>query len=120
MVAHKIADAPSLLAVVVRRSTFFQEDLLIMLITLEVYIIPPDKVGVDPCFVVAALIGRTQAQGFIREWRKHHETEIPSAGRIQVVLGTHKRQPSYMELLLVFTKVWCREASARRPRQRLP
>ena len=34
MVAHDIADAPFLLAVMVRRKTFFQEDPLIVLFTL--------------------------------------------------------------------------------------
>ena len=37
-----------------------------MFLTLGLYIMPPDKVEVEPCFVGAALIGRAQAQGFTR------------------------------------------------------
>ena len=69
MVAHTIADTPSLLAVMVRRRPFFQEDPLIMFLTLGLYLMPPDKVEVEPCFVVAALIGRAQAQDFIKNGR---------------------------------------------------
>ena len=66
MVAHNIADTPSLLAVMVRRRPFFQEDPLIMFLTLGLYVMPPNKVEVEPYFVVAALIGRAQAQDFMR------------------------------------------------------
>ena len=59
-----IADVPFLFAVIVRRRPFFQEDPSIMFLTLGLYIMPPDKVEVEPCFVVAALISRAQAQGF--------------------------------------------------------
>ena len=62
MVAHSIADAPSLLVVKVRRRPFFREDPLIMFIMLGLYFLPSDKVEVEPCFVVAALIIRAQAQ----------------------------------------------------------
>ena len=66
MVAHNIADTPSLLTVMERRRPFFQEDPLIMFLTLGLYVMPPDKVEVEPCSVVAALIGRAQAQDFTR------------------------------------------------------
>ena len=68
MVANTIADTPSLLAVMVRRRQFFQEA-LIMFLTLGLYVMPPDKVEVEPCFVVAALIRRAQAQDFVRNGR---------------------------------------------------
>ena len=78
MVAQNIADAPSFLAVMVRRRPFFQEDPLIMFLTLGLYVMPPHKTQVEPRFVVAALIGRAQAQGLHEEWRKHHEAELTS------------------------------------------
>ena len=64
----------------VRRRPLFQEDPLIILLTLGRYVMPPDKVEVEPCFVVAALIGRAQAQDFMSEWRKHHEAVLSCAG----------------------------------------
>ena len=78
MIAHNIAAAPSLLAVMVRRRPFFQEDLLFMFLTLGLYVAPSGGVGVEPCFVVAALIGRAQAQGY-------QEAELSSADQIQEV-----------------------------------
>ena len=57
MVAHCIADVPFMFAVMARLRPFFEEDLLIMFLTLGLYVVPPDKVEVEPCFVVAALIG---------------------------------------------------------------
>ena len=60
MVAHNIADTPAFLAVMVRRRPFFQETPL-------TNIMPPDKVEVEPCIVVAALIIRAQAQGIARD-----------------------------------------------------
>ena len=64
MVAQNIADVPFLFSVIVRRRPLFQEDPSIMFLTLGLYIMPPDKVEVEPCFVVAALISPAQAQGF--------------------------------------------------------
>ena len=62
MVAHDITDAPFLFAVMVWRRPFFQEDPLIMFLTLWLNVLPIDEVEVEPRFVVAALIGRAQAQ----------------------------------------------------------
>ena len=53
---------PSLLAVMVRRRPFIQDYPLITFLTLGLYVMPPDNVEVEPRFVVAALIGRAQAQ----------------------------------------------------------
>ena len=50
MVAHDIADVPFLLAVMVRRRTFFQEDPSIVFFKLVLFIVPPNKVEVEPCF----------------------------------------------------------------------
>ena len=61
-----IADVPFLYAVMVRRRTFFQEDPSIVFFTLVLFIVPPNTVEVEPCFVVAALINRAQAQSFMR------------------------------------------------------
>ena len=74
MVAHNITDAPSLLADVVRRRPFFQEDPLIMFLTLGLYVMSPDKVEVEPCF-----------PRLHEEWRKHHEPVLSSADQIQAV-----------------------------------
>ena len=54
-----------------------------MFLTLGLYIMPPDKVEVEPCFV-AALISRAQAQGCMRKGEKHHEAELASADQQEV------------------------------------
>ena len=90
MVAQNIAEVPFLFAVTVRRRTFFQEDPSIMFLTLALYITPPDKVEVEPCFVVATLISRAQAKRLHEEWRMHREAELSSADPIQAVQGTHR------------------------------
>ena len=77
MVAPSIADVPFLFAVMVRRRTFFQEDPSIMFLTLGLYIMPPDKVEVEPCFMVAALISRAQAQGFMRNGERTVKPNFP-------------------------------------------
>ena len=64
MVAHNI-DVPFVSAVMVRRRTFFQGDPSIVFLTVRLFIAPPDKVEVEPCFVVAALIGRTDTKSFM-------------------------------------------------------
>ena len=56
---------PLLFAVLVRRRTFFQEDPSIVFLTLELFIVPPNKVEVEPCFVVVALISRADAKSFM-------------------------------------------------------
>ena len=61
-----IADVPLLFAVMVRRRAFFQEDPSIVFLTLGLFIMPPNKVEVEPCFVVAALISRADAKSFMR------------------------------------------------------
>ena len=66
MVAHNITDVHLLFAVMVRRRTFFQEDPAIVFLTLELFIVPPNKVEVEPCFVVAALISQADAKSFTR------------------------------------------------------
>ena len=50
----------------VRLRTFFQEDPSIVFLTVKLFIAPPDKVEVEPCFVVAALIGRADAKSFMK------------------------------------------------------
>ena len=64
MVVHNVSDVPFVSVVMVRRRKFFQEDPSIVFLTVELFIAPPDKVGVEPCFVVAALIGRADAKSF--------------------------------------------------------
>ena len=61
MVAHNIADTPSLLAVMVRGRHFFQEDPLIVLLTMGLHVLPSDNVEVKPRFVVTALISGAHA-----------------------------------------------------------
>ena len=65
MVTQNIADVSLLCAVMVQRRTFFQEDPSIVFLTVEMFIAPPDKVEVEPCFVVAALVGRADAKSFM-------------------------------------------------------
>ena len=72
MVAHNITDTPVFLAVMVRRRPFFQEDPLIMFITLVLYIMPPNKVEVGPRFVVAALISQADAKSSIIRAQAQH------------------------------------------------
>ena len=62
MVALNLTDTPAFPAVMERRRPFFQENPLTRLFALGLYIMPSDKVEVEPCFVVAALIIRAQAQ----------------------------------------------------------
>ena len=87
MVSHNIADVLLLFAVMVRRRTFFQEDPSIVFLTLALFIVPPNKVEVEPCFVVAALISRADAKSFMEngEWRMRREAELSSADPIQEV-----------------------------------
>ena len=59
----KIVAMPFLIAVMVRRRTFFQEDLSILFL-----IMPPNNVEVEPCFVMATLISRTQTSKHHEEW----------------------------------------------------
>ena len=65
MVAHNITDVSFLFAVMVRRRTFFQEDPSIVFLTVGQFLAPPDKVEVEPCFAVAALIRRADAKSFM-------------------------------------------------------
>ena len=94
MVAHNIADTQFLLAAMARRRLFFQEDLLMMFLTLGLHVMPPDKVEEEPCFVVAALIGRAQAQDFMRNGESTKKPYFPVPIGFRRLEGTHKRQPS--------------------------
>ena len=67
---------PSLLAVMVRRRPFFQEDPLISHATRQ------SRGGAT---LRGALIGRAQAQKTSRGREKHHEAVLSSADRIQAV-----------------------------------
>ena len=113
MVAHDIAEMPSFLAVMVRRLPFFWEDLLVMFLTLGLYVMPIDKVEVEPRFVVAALIGRAQAQDFMVNGKRHREAVLSNADKIQAAQGTHTRQTSCPESILVSTMVWGQEVLAK-------
>ena len=62
MVAHNLTDTPAFPVVMVRRRPFFQENLLTRFLTLGLYIMPSDKVEVESCSAVAALIIRAQGQ----------------------------------------------------------
>ena len=48
-----------------------------MFLTLGLFIVSPDKVEVEPCFVVAALIGRAQAQDFVRNGESTVKPNFP-------------------------------------------
>ena len=62
MVTPDIAHVSSSLAVMGRP---FQVNLLVMFLTLGLNVLPIDEVEVEPLLVVAAMIGRAQAQGFM-------------------------------------------------------
>ena len=119
MVAHNVADMPFLLAVMVQRRPFFQVDLSVMFVTLGLNVLPIDKVELEPCFVVAALVGRADAESFMRNGESTVLTNFPVPIGFRRFKGTHKRQPSCPESIRVTIKVWGWEASARRSRQRL-
>ena len=53
-----------------------------MFLTLGLYIMPPDKVEVEPCFVGASSGAGPRLHG---EWRKHHEAVLSSTDRTQAV-----------------------------------
>ena len=82
-----------LFAVMVRGRTFSQEDPPIAFLTWGLIIAPPDKVEVEPYFVVAALIGRADAKSFMRNGECTVKPSSPVPIRFREVSGTHKRQP---------------------------
>ena len=69
MVAHDIADASFLLPVMMRRRTFFQEN--------SSRALPIDEFEVEPCLVVAALIGRAQAWSFLWDGESDVKSDFP-------------------------------------------
>ena len=73
MVAHNVADVPFVSAVMVRRRAFFQENPSIVFLTVKLFIAPLIKLKVEPCIVMAALIGRADAKSFMENGKKHHE-----------------------------------------------
>ena len=105
MVAHDIADTPSLLAANVRRRPFFQEDPLITLLTLERNVMPPDEVEVGAMLRGGSFDRSDAGLEFYVGWRKHHEVVPSNADRIQAVEGTHKLQPNCPESIRVPTLV---------------
>ena len=56
-----------------------------MFLTLGLFIMPPNKVEVEPCFVVAALISRADAKSFMRNGERRREAELCSADQNQEV-----------------------------------
>ena len=73
---------------------------------------PPDKAEVEPCFVVAALIGRADAKSFMEDGECAVKPNFPVPIRFRR-LGIRKRPPTCLESIQVLTKVWAREASAK-------
>ena len=65
-VAHNVTDVPFVFAALVRRRPVFQEDPSTVFLTVRLFVAPPHKVEVEPCFVVAALIGRADAESLMR------------------------------------------------------
>ena len=80
MVAHNVADAPSLLAVMIRR----REDPLIMFLTLGAV-----RHATRQCqgaMLRGGSFDRSAASPRLHEeWRKHHEAELSSADQTQEV-----------------------------------
>ena len=52
------------------------------------------------------------------EWRMRSADELSIAHQNQEVWGSHRRPPTYLELLQVPTMVWRREASAKRSQEK--
>ena len=65
VVTHDVADVSFVLALMERRRTF-QENPSIVFLTVWLFVAPSDKVEVQPGIVVATLVGRAQAQDFMR------------------------------------------------------
>ena len=77
MVAHNHTDTPAFPAVTERQRPFFQESPVTMFLTLGLKIMLSDKVEVEPCFVVAALIIRSQAQDIARDRESTMKPYLP-------------------------------------------
>ena len=64
MVAHDIADAPFLLPVMMWCRTLFEQNSSVRFFVMLLGIAPIDEIQVEPCLMMAALIGWTQAESF--------------------------------------------------------
>ena len=89
-----------------------------MFFTLGLFIMPPDKVEVEPCFVVAALISRAQAQDFARKGESTRKPYFPVSIGFRRFKEPTNVSPNCPESIRVPTMVWGREASAKRSQQR--
>ena len=67
MVAHNITDPPLLRSLLRRRRTFFVENSSIMFTLWFPSIAPVDEIQMKPCFVMATLIIRSQAECFPKD-----------------------------------------------------
>ena len=95
MVAHDVADAPFLLAVMARRRTFFS------------------RVSFDCTFhAVTDRLAKFRGGSFDRSganlelheaWKRHRAVELSNTDRIQAATGTRTHQPSSLEPNLVPT-----------------
>ena len=65
MVAHNITDPPLLHPLMRSRRTLFEENSSVMRIMLRTSVAPIDEIQVEPCLMMAALIGRAQALSFM-------------------------------------------------------
>ena len=81
---------------------------------------PSDNVEVEPRFVVAALIGRAQAQDFMRNGESTMKPNFPVPIGFRTFMGPTHVSPIARNRSWVPTMVWCREASAERSEQRPP
>ena len=65
MVAHNVADVSFVLAVMVRRRTFFQEDPSIVFLTVWPFVAPFDEVEMESGFMMATLVSRADTKSFM-------------------------------------------------------
>ena len=85
MVAHNTADVSLLFTVIVRRRAFFQEDPSIVSFVVRLFASPFDKIKVEPCLVMAALISRADAWSFVENGECAVLTNFPLSIRIRWV-----------------------------------
>ena len=79
MVAHHVADVSVVLAVMVRRRTFFQWDPSVVFLTLTVwlFVAPSNKVKVEPDIMMATLVDRVKAPDFTRNGESTMKSYFP-------------------------------------------
>ena len=77
MVAHDFTDTSFLLPIRTCRRMFFEENSSVMLFMMLLSAAPIDEFKVEPCLVVAALIGWAQAWSFVWDGESTMQSYLP-------------------------------------------